>query len=336
MKKNKFIFTLFILTFLIILVLFPSVCFSGAKTGLLLWFETVLPVLFPFFIVTYLMNYFKITDCINMVAHPLLKRIFKVPPGGSFPILLGFLSGFPIGAKACADEIKAGKIDREQGQYILSFCNNVSPAFLSGYISLKILGGRGLWPLIIVDLAALLCAVTYRLCFFKNRGNTAEDFSKSEIFQNEAAPITLPRFIKAFDDALISSVEILIKIGGYIIIFSVIQKIILSFALKYTQHSGICLLLVMSSAFMEVTSGSLALSEYLTKYPLSLPFLSPVSIKTALVLMTASFGGISAIAQTKSVIMDSGLSLKKYFLTRIINAVYAALLSILLLYFGIF
>lgn len=338
MKKNKILFTVLIILFLTVLVLFPSVCFAGAKTGLILWFETVLPVLFPFFIVTYLMNHFKITDSVNMVLYPFFKRIFKISPSGSFPILLGFLSGFPIGAKACANEVKSGRLGIAEGQYILSFCNNVSPAFLSGYLSLQIIGKKGLWPLIIVDAAAVLCAFTLRLFFLRDK-HTALLKNKESADRHDLSKenkITLPCLIRAFDDALISAAEILVKIGGYIIIFSVLQKIILSFAAKYSGGSGLNLFLVLIASLMEVTSGIAVLNEYLTKYPLILPFFTPDTIKTALILMSVSFGGLSAMAQTKSVIMESGLSLKKYFLTRIINAVYALFISVLLLSLGIF
>lgn len=284
-----------------------------------------------------------------MLVYPIIKRIFKVPPAGSFPILIGFLSGFPIGAKICANEVKSGKLSVNHGQYILSFCNNVSPAFLSGYLSLQILGGRGLIPLIIVDSAALLTALSYRL-FFPNKDKAFEKKTNKSLttkpayetpaYQNqksahsdsvEKEKLTLPCFIRAFDDALIQSTETLVKIGGYIIIFSVLQKIILSFATKYPGGSPVSFFLVLISSQMEVTSGIAILNEYFTKYPLILSHFSPDTIKTALILMSVSFGGISAMAQTKSVIMESGLSLKKYFITRIINAVCALLISTLLL-----
>lgn len=322
------------------LLLLPSVCFNGAKTGLLLWFETVLPVLFPFFIVTNLMNRFKITDCINLVLSPVVKKAFHVSKNSTFPILLGFLSGFPVGAKACADEVKNKRITKEEGQYLLSFCNNVSPAFLTGFLSLGILKKPGFMPLIIVDLSAILCAFTYRFFIYKNKNYKNPDKETPAKASKEKAEVksspSFPYFIKAFDDSLISSAELLVKIGGYIIIFSIIQNIILSFALKLTDGFHILkLLLVLLSGSMEVTSGISIINNYLTSCPPALSFLSPDTIRTALVLMTASFGGLSAMAQTKSVIMDSGLSMKKYFITRIINAVYAALLSFIFTFAGL-
>ena len=85
------------------MLLFPKDVFNGASKGLLLWFHTVFPTLFPFLIIT---NLLMSTNCIRLIARlfgPLLNKIFRVSPNGSFAIIAGFLCGYPMGAKISAD-----------------------------------------------------------------------------------------------------------------------------------------------------------------------------------------------------------------------------------------
>jgi hypothetical protein len=52
-----------------------------------------------------------------------------------------------------------------------------------------------------------------------------------------------------------------------------------------------------------------------------------IDIKIVLTTVLASFGGLSGMAQTKSVLGDSGLSIKSYFIVKLLNAVIAFLLT---------
>ena len=104
------------------MLLFPKDVFNGASKGLLLWFHTVFPTLFPFLIIT---NLLMSTNCIRLIARlfgPLLNKIFRVSPNGSFAIIAGFLCGYPMGAKISADLTHTKQISPQEGAYLLSFC----------------------------------------------------------------------------------------------------------------------------------------------------------------------------------------------------------------------
>ena len=42
-----------------------------------------------------------------------------------------------MGAKVTADLVREQHISKEEGTYLLGFCNNVSPSFFINYICLK-------------------------------------------------------------------------------------------------------------------------------------------------------------------------------------------------------
>ena len=134
--KNK-LFKGFVLFFFILMFLFPYASYKGASTGLMLWFINVLPSLLPFIIISNLMVQLGIAGKISRILYPLLGRLFKVSPEGCYPILLGFLSGLPMGAKGTADLVATGKISKKEGNFLLSMCNNASPIFIMSFIGIN-------------------------------------------------------------------------------------------------------------------------------------------------------------------------------------------------------
>lgn len=67
---------LFAYLVIVCFVFFPETVCQGAKTGLLLWFQTVLPALLPFMIVSGFFVKKNITDSINKMAAPFLQKYF--------------------------------------------------------------------------------------------------------------------------------------------------------------------------------------------------------------------------------------------------------------------
>ena len=133
--KNHF-FQFFLILCFFVMLLFPSEVFEGAKSGLLLWFLTVLPTLFPFLLISRLLLDSCACSLLNKLLAPVISRLFGISAQGSFAFIVGFLCGYPMGAKITADLFHARQISKAEASYLLSFYNNTSPAFLIHYIVL--------------------------------------------------------------------------------------------------------------------------------------------------------------------------------------------------------
>lgn len=306
---KKIIITAATLSFLILLLLFPTITLKGAKNGLLLWFETVLPTLLPFLIVSNFMVQFRITDCLTSFLYPVAGKLFGISRAGCYPMLIGMLSGYPVGAKACADLVKDGQISKEEGQFLLCFCNNASPMFLISFIATQCLqrGQKAFLILLIIYSSGLLTACTYRLICHsqKNVLITAYPVATAPIEDCRLSPFTV------LDTTILNAFIILTKAGGYIILFSILAEIILHLSMF---PAGIRYFFL---GFLEITTGTAAIGIA------SFPFTQKIVLINAL----TAFGGLSSHAQTFSVIMHSGLSMKKYFLFKCINAGFAGILT---------
>ena len=140
MKKK--IILLSVILLLLFLLCYPAEALAAARNGLKLWLETLLPTLLPFMILTGILVH---TDWITKILQPtapFFKVVFGLSPGGAYVFLLGLLTGYPMGAKLTADLYYAGKISRQEAEYLLTFCNNPSPAFLITYVGHICLEGK--------------------------------------------------------------------------------------------------------------------------------------------------------------------------------------------------
>ena len=116
-----------------------------------------------------------------------------------------------------------------------------------------------------------------------------------------------------FDLELNHSAELLIKIGCYILVFSVLTSF-----LKQTVFFG-PLPTSLLCGILEITTGNHLLCQSLADSP----------IKTALSLAITSFGGLCAMAQTNSVIQKNGLSIFWYAGSKLFSGFFAFFLCLL-------
>lgn len=102
-----------VLLFVVMLVS-PKAVFTGASEGLLLWFQIILPTLFPFLLITNLLLTTGNMYLISSAFGTILTRIFHVSSNGSFAVVTGFLCGYPMGAKTAADLTVSGYISKRR------------------------------------------------------------------------------------------------------------------------------------------------------------------------------------------------------------------------------
>lgn len=300
------------ITLLLVLLISPKASLQGAELGLLLWFNVIFPTLLPFIIVSNLIINLHLTNAVSTLFYPFLHRILHVSRQGSYVTVLGLLTGLPVGAKACSDLVKENMISKAEGQYLLTFCNNASPMFILSYVSITTLGlpGKRYIFLLLIYLSAILTGFIYRF-IHKKQMTTFAVSTKSEMVTQLSTQVETStkhsqpsaRFVMV-DTAIISGFDVLVKVGGYIILFSIISNVFLSIA----PANNLLSYVIVGS--IELTNGVNTIGGSLF----------PLTIKIALILSLTAFGGLSSVAQTKSVIDESGLSIKQYLLYKIINA----------------
>ncbi len=303
MKKKMFI--LIILLSLFYILRFPAVTFHAAGNGLMLWFEQILPSLLPFAILSNIIISSDILPSLIGKVLPFIKKIIPVSTSGAFVLLSGFLFGFPMGSKNCARLLLEGKMEKHEAEVLFIITNNMSPVFIQNYILGQQLGMSSYfsWSLLVLYVPPLLLGM-YLLRSPSINGN----------IQKKSASRSKINF-QIVDAGIMNGFETLTKIGGYIMIFSILAS---------------CFLMLPMSDFLKtVCIGVIELTNGI--HYLSSTFLSSES-KYVLAMIFTAFGGFSGIAQTSAMIKDTGLSMKKYVLWKLVLCIITGILSIIIMH----
>lgn len=117
----------------------PADACSYSALALQLWFEKMIPTLFPFMVLSGLIVRLDLGKTIALPVYPLIGSIFRISRTMCTTLLTGFLFGFPLGAKTIAEQYSLGQLSKPQAQYLLSFCNNIGPVYLLSF-ALPLLG----------------------------------------------------------------------------------------------------------------------------------------------------------------------------------------------------
>lgn len=290
--KKKLIF-LSLVVFTGYIILFPKESVAAASNGLVLWYEQILPTLLPFAILSNVLIYSGYLQYLIRPVAPVLKKIIPVSDSGAFILLTGFLFGFPMGSKNCAELLKYGQISQDEADILFAVTNNISPVFISSYIMTQQLKMPHLIGIsyLLVYLPPLL---TGKLLLHRNQKNSA-----SQTVVKRPASRSQMNF-KIIDAGIMNGFETLTRLGGYIMLFSMIASI-----LRMLPAADFWKVLL--TGITEITNGIC---------------LIPVSIANAnsqyiLAMAFAAFGGLSGIAQTSSMIRDTKLSLLRYLLLKL-------------------
>lgn len=316
--RQRFI-KFFVIVLFILMLLFPEQVFAGASDGLLLWFQSVLPTLLPFLILSNLLIWTHAVDWIVRITGPVLRHLFRISDYGSFVVVTGFLCGYPMGSKVAADLLRERHIELSEARYLLSFCNNASPIFIISYVVLQNMAQRRLIlpALVILTMSPVLASFFFRLSL-KNSPDTVicrrldrQAEIKAKTAQNPLSSGSL------VDSCIMNGFEMITRVGGYIMLFSIFVSLaripeIPNFFFQYFLLPS-----------LELTSGI----SLLCRSTLSEP------VVFFLCMVCTSFGGWCAAAQTRCIIAGTGLSVRPYIIQKLVTALVTSLLCCLYLYF---
>lgn len=318
--------TLFLISFL---VAFPKEMLAASGAGLLLWFQTVLPSLFPFMVCASLLNTVGAAAAFGRPFAPLVKCLFRVSESAAFPFAMGLFSGYPVGAKITGELVNDKQISIMEGQRLLSFCNNPGILFILGTVATGMLQQpkAGYFMILIVFLSSVTTGILFR--FY---GSFSPGIGKryQGCFANEQYSVG-----ELLGESIYSSMETITQIGGFIILFSVLMEavrlsgfvdILWIFAKKLPLNISKEVFQGLFYGFLEMTNGANAICKTNLSYADKLPYLCAM----------LSFGGLSVFAQTVSSIGTTSLRITTYFLSKLINGMFAFCYAALLVHFFIF
>lgn len=280
---------------MLILILDGKTALEGAQAGVELCLKTVIPSLFPFFLLSILL-----TSSFSGTSLPLLRplgRLCGIPKGAESILISGFLGGYPVGAQSIATAYLHGLLHKQDAERMLAFCNNAGPAFLCGMVASMFPRKWMAWALWIIH---IISAVLVSMVLPASHSATGKI--------SDADEITLSK-------ALHSSVTVMATVCGWVVLF----RVLISFLKCW-------LLWLLPTEAQVAVTGLLELSNGCCE----LLCISDVSLRFIAASGMLAFGGVCVTMQTVSVTSD--LSLRNYFLGKLLQTVISIVLSCALLY----
>ncbi len=320
------------------LLCFPAETLQGASTGLLLWFQTVLPTLLPTMILAdFLLRIGADRYVTKLVARP-LSILFGLSKDGSYGALVGLLSGYPMGAKTAASLLQEHRISHREANYLLAFTNQPSSMFLIGYLCLRLFadydGNTLVFPLLVgVYGSAFLISMIYRAsqrmhqvliaswqADLPAQVNSHRNPSEREAYDKIAHSSTHNKSadstpLSLLESSMMTSFEVMVKIGGYMMLFSIAEAYIAKLPMISTAAKSLLM------GVIEMTTGSRQIASAI-ELPWSLALCGAVT----------AFGSLSGLAQTAHVLQGSGLSVRRYVLWKLLQGILAGICILLCCY----
>ncbi|HPU45908.1 MAG: hypothetical protein GXX04_03810 [Clostridiaceae bacterium] len=316
----------------LMLALYAKETSEAAKDAIYLCLDVVIPSLFPFFVLSRL----TVPFLRNFSCPRFLRRLIQGLTGLPYYVLptiaLGYLSGYPTGAKLARDMLDEGLLDSNQASRLIAVANNCSPLFIIGTV------GAGLFRSIRIGfillavhwisglIAALILNLLLRRGYFNaNDGTVVFQGSKIEDKSKSGIAALIPG---AIEDAAILS----LKVSGYIVLFAVLSELMYKIGLFGLIARPLSAMLPGSFAgnalaallrgIMEISSGSNAISLLAN---------TPVVVQLSLVSFICGFAGFSVHTQVMGIMRGTKSRYRVFLLGKALHGIIACMLTIAVL-----
>jgi sporulation integral membrane protein YlbJ len=344
-QDRKFTFligALAILTVVSVLT-YPAQTLEASTLGLRIWWNMVFPALLPFFILCDIVITYGFAHALGALIDPLLRRLLRLPGIAGWSILSGALAGSPAGVEAVVQLRQAGRIDQITGERITMMSHYANPIFMITIVAVAFLQRPDLafFICMVHYLSALGIAIVFRNYLLASRKSASREiyftprlsmWSRVAIAILEARQIDQRSFGQLLGDAVFGSLQKLMMIGGTIMMFSVLLKLV--------SVTGISSLLVHILEWF-IQSDSMLISRVdtfiagITEVHMgiySVTQLGQLSIvwKTAMLCGMMGWGGLAVHLQVRALLHATDIRYTPFLLARMVQGFLSMLLVILL------
>ncbi|MCR4425172.1 MAG: sporulation integral membrane protein YlbJ [Firmicutes bacterium] len=322
------------------IIALPEVSFRASLDGLRVFWDVVFPALLPFFIASEVLMGLGVVHFIGALLEPFMRPVFNVPGVGAFAFAMGLASGYPIGARITSRLRREGLCSQVEAERLVSFTNTADPLFMVGAVAVGMFHTPALGPVIAAAhyISAVLVGLTLRF-YGRDCSSDRDDqyYRRESILARAAHELYTARkqdsrsFGQIFGDSVRESVNTLLLIGGCIMMFSVIVRVLGVFRVTDLIAAPISAALTplgiskelvhpMVSGVFEITIGSELASRAA----------APLAQRLVIASAVIAWSGLSVFAQVASMLFGTDVRLAPYFFARILHAILAGAVAIVL------
>lgn len=272
-----------------VLILDGKTALLGAQAGIEQCLKSVIPALFPFFLLSNLL-----VGSLWGTSLPLLSpvaRLFGLPKGGESLLVSGFLGGYPVGIQNVARLYSSGQLEKQDASRLISFLGQPGPSFLFGMVAPMLDEPKKAWIL-----WGILLYSAFLISLFSYGTNRSVSLAKEGAI--------------SLSSAMNASLSAMGRVCGWVILFQVILAFLRRWVLWYFSDASIAVI----GGLLELSGGCLLLKD-----------VQPESLRFLIACGILSFGGLCVTMQTLSVLGQ--LSAATYLLGKLIQTSFSLLLA---------
>lgn len=340
-KTITYLFALGLIFMTISIITNPKITFDAAISGISLWWNVIFPSLLPFFILSELLMGIGVVNAIGIFLEPLMRPVFNVPGVGAFALSLGLASGYPMDAVITSKLKKNNLCSSIEAERLLAFSNTADPLFIFGAVAVGMFQAPELGMILALAhyLSSILIGFIYSF-YGQNKDNFSSHpkQNNNNIFKRAFSELysyrqkdtrSIPSLL---GDAIRTSMNTILLIGGFIVIFSVCLNLLSAIGvISYLNFLFANLLTIigfsdtlsqaLSFGLFEIDLGALAASQADC----------PLTEKAAIASAIIAWSGLSVHGQVASIATEANIRMLPYIISRFLHAIFSAILVLLLM-----
>jgi sporulation integral membrane protein YlbJ len=206
----------------------PGTVLEASIRGLSIWWEVLFPALFPFFVLSELLLGFGVVHMAGTLLDPLMRPLFRIPGLGGFVLAMGTVSGYPVGARITSRLMEQGLVSRSEGERLVAMTTTSDPIFLIGAVCTGFFGRPGIAAVLAaahyggaIGLGLLLRWTVPKAAAERGQAKPAGGRLRLALQAMHRARLADGRpFAQMLEQALRSSLQLMIVVGGLVVFFS--------------------------------------------------------------------------------------------------------------------
>lgn len=293
----------------------PAHFISQALSGLSAWAFNVLPSVLPFMFFTKILSSLDFMPKLTRPLSPISTKLFKTPPISIYAFTMAILSGYPVGSKMVADLYLQRKITKEDAFKMSSFCSTSGPMFIVGAVGIGMFHSAKIGYILFVShiVGAILNGILFRNFKLKEKENQIEKLQpitqeNQKNFKEKEKPFEI-------SDVVLNSTISILSVGCIITIFFIVIGCFSPILNLLPQN-----LSFFFEGLIEITKGCIDIATLPNKF-----------LSTILCSFVVSFGGISTIIQSLTMLSKLKMPVKIFALQKFLHACFSTLTTIVLL-----
>ena len=301
------------------LVSAPTQAVDGAKNGLNLCCNVIIPSLFPFFVLSSMAVDLGLAAYLGRLLEGIMRPLFRVSGSCAIAVVLGFIGGYPLGAKTALELYRQGLCTKVETERLLAFCNNSGPAFILGVVGVGVFGSSAIGLLLYAShcLASLLTGLIFR--FYGTQ-------QEKQAPCTHAKPITTTTIPAAFTGGVVRSFSSTLNICAFVIFFSAMLQLLASYG-AFTAFAKLLALLGISPQMApQLVAGLLELISGVSSLSGATSSVGTISMAAFML----GWAGLSVHCQVLCFLVDGGLSPRTYLVGKFLHGIISAILTYLL------